>query len=341
MFEGVPFFADGFNCYFLTFCSDAIRYETLLTAKRLGANTIRSWAFLDLAGPGQRGPSFQYSDGNAIQQNDGPEGLGRLDHLIFTAESFNLKLILPLVNYWPDFGGMPMYLTWLGLSDDNPAVFYRSSRARDAYKAWVNHVLNRRNLLTGRRYSEEPAVLAWELANEPRSMGPGGREVLLDWIREMSEFVKEQDSSHLLATGDEGFFCRRARSHLYNGTYGVDFDEILGLPTIDFGTFHMYLQHWGEQADSNFAQKWMEDHLEAGARAGKPVILEEFGLSCADGSETTEELRGRLYRDWTGQMRNGGGAGALVWMLGNESSETAGFRDKYTIFAPAQSGFGQ
>jgi hypothetical protein len=30
-------------------------------------------------------------------------------------------------------------------------------------------------------------------------------------------------------------------------------------------------------------------------------------------------------------MRDKGGAGALIWMLGNNSSETAGFRDKYTL----------
>jgi len=336
-----PFFAQGFNCYFLAFCSDAIREATLLTAKQLGGNTIRSWAFLDVAAPTPGQVSFQYSDGNVILQNNGPDGLGRLDHLLLTAEASSLKLILPLVNYWPDFGGMPMYLQWLGLPDDDPAEFYRSSRARDAYKAWVDHVLNRRNLLTGRRYSEEPAVLAWELANEPRSMGPGGRELLLDWIGEMSEFVKERDSNHLLASGDEGFFCRRARSHLYNATYGVDFDEILALPAIDFGTFHMYTEHWGEQAGSGFPQKWIRDHLVAGAKAGKPVMLEEFGLSCDDGSGITAESRGVFYSDWTEKILNGGGAGALAWMLGNDSSETACFRDKYTIFGPGQSATGE
>src|SRR4051794_2319608 len=128
--DGNPFFAKGFNCYFLTFCSDAIREQTLLTAKQLGGNTIRSWAFLDLAGPAPGQAGFQYPNGNVVEQNDGPEGLSRLDHLIFTAEACDLKLILPLVNYWPDFGGMPMYLHWLGLPNDDPAEFYRSSRAR-------------------------------------------------------------------------------------------------------------------------------------------------------------------------------------------------------------------
>ena len=133
---------------------------------------------------------FQYLNENDIRQNNGPDGLGRLDHLIWAAEKLNVKLILPLVNYWPDFGGMPMYLDWLGLPKTDPAEFYRSPRARGAFRVWVDHILHRRNNITGRPYCEEPAILAWELANEPRSMGVDGRELLLDWIEEMSGFVK-------------------------------------------------------------------------------------------------------------------------------------------------------
>ncbi len=127
------------------------------------------------------------------------------------------------------------------------------------------------------------------------------------------------------------------RSHLYNGTYGVDFEAILALPTIDLGTFHLYLQHWGESARSDFARKWIRDHIEAGENAGKPVILEEFGLADDEGPGYTDECRNSIYRDWTDQMRTGGGAGALVWMLGSASSEAAGFRDRYTMYAPATS----
>jgi mannan endo-1,4-beta-mannosidase len=229
-----------------------------------------------------------------------------------------------------------MYLDWLDLPNADPAEFYRSPRAREAFRVWLDHVLNRRNNITGRPYREEPAILAWELANEPRSMGVGGRELLLDWIGEMSAFVKERDTNHLLGAGDEGFFNRRARSHLYNGTYGVDFEAILRLPVIDFGTFHMYLEHWGESLGSGFPQRWIRDHTEAAARAGKPVILEEFGLSFDEHPTMTEELRRAIYRDWADQVRTDGGAGALGWMLGNDSAETVGFRDKYTMYGREQ-----
>src|SRR3954452_11403929 len=96
-----------------------------------------------------------------------------------------LRLILPFGNHWPDFGGMPLYLRWLGLAPDIKD-FYQHPEARNAYRSWVEHLLTRRNTRTGRLYADEPAVLAWELANEPRCPGRKGCEILLDWIDEMS-----------------------------------------------------------------------------------------------------------------------------------------------------------
>jgi endo-1,4-beta-mannosidase len=49
--------------------------------------------------------------------NDGPESLERLDRTIHLAERYGIRLILPIVNYWPDFGGVDRYLQWFGLTD--------------------------------------------------------------------------------------------------------------------------------------------------------------------------------------------------------------------------------
>lgn len=293
----------------------------------MGANAVRAWAFLDAAAPA----AFQYFEDGAIRIDDGPDGLQRLDALIAAAEEFGIGLILPLVNHWPHFGGMPIYLQWLGLAGDATA-FYRSPRARRAYRAWVERVLTRRNTITGRLYPDEPAVLAWELANEPRCPIAGGRDLLLDWTAEMSAFVKRLDANHLVALGDEGFFYRRGRGHLYDGAYGVDFEAVLELDSIDFGTYHFYPQQWGLADNLEFAERWISGHLAAGNRANKPVVLEEYGLKIDGCGVRSPEERHRWLDSWRRHVQEMGGGGALLWMLGCQEPDTIGYCDGYTVY---------
>jgi mannan endo-1,4-beta-mannosidase len=302
----------------------------------MGANAIRAWAFLETeSAPGPGSVAFQYFENGSIRINDGPQGLERLDALIAAAEEFELALILPLVNYWSDFGGMPMYLRWVNLSDDvlpgDVAMFYSSHEARRAYRTWVTRVLTRRNSITGRLYVEEPAIFAWELANEPRCQIPGGREILLDWIAEMGALVKRLDPVHLLALGDEGFFYRKGSGHLYNGTYGVDFEAVLALEEIDFGTYHFYPQQWGLARNLEFAEQWIVDHIAAGKRANKPVVLEEYGLKI-DGYRVKSALeRDQWLHRWRELVQQMNGGGTLLWMLGCDTPDTSAYCDSYTI----------
>lgn len=325
-----PFYAFGVNSYFLGFCSEISRRQTLTTAKELGATVVRSWAFLDVERRTPGTPAFQYFSDGQICFDDGPDGLERLDALILAAEELNLHLILPFVNHWPDFGGMPLYLKWLRIGGSITG-FYRFPTAREAYQRWVEHLLTRRNTRTGRFYFEEPAVMAWELANEPRSDDIHSDE-LLRWIDDMSRFVKSFDSNHLLAAGDEGFFRKLSRSHLYNGTHGIDFNAILELPAIDFGTYHMYPQIWNQPDYLNFAAQWISDHNKAARLADKPVLLEEFGLKNNNALAALGSRDG-IYSQWMQQVYNEGGAGALLWMLGNRDGDTADFHDGFTILS--------
>jgi mannan endo-1,4-beta-mannosidase len=322
----------GFNCYFLAFCSDHVQASVLLTASRRGANALRVWAFLDVENPGPETAFFQSRENGATVFNDGVKGLERLDHLIHAAGQADVRLILPLLNYWPDFGGVPLYCKWLNIVD-GPVGFYRSRTARDAYRHWAEHLLGRRNSVTGRLYLEEPAIMAWELMNEPRGISAADRELLLEWTVEMSRFLKSIDSNHLLALGDEGFFFKRGHGHLYDGTYGIDFEAVLKLPSIDFGTFHFYPQAWGYEHHLEFGQKWISDHLAAGRREGKPVLLQEFGLKLQVGSVMSPGVRAHWYKRWLNLIRHRNGAGALLWMLGCAEADAGRYCDEYTLLA--------
>lgn len=326
---GLPLAIVGANNYYLAYASDQMRRDVLAAATDLGLNVLRAWAFLDCkaARPPDipegswRGVYFQYwdPDAGAPSVNEGDNGLGRLDRLIADAEQAGIRLILPLVNYWSDFGGMDRYVEWYGAGTRDQ--FYRDPRARAAYEAYVRQLLTRTNNVTGRRYSEEPAILAWELANEPECNTPDGCEVLLAWVREMSQWVKQFDANHLLAVGDQGYFAG-GRGPLYDGRYGVDTEAFLEVPEIDFGTFHLYPESWQQKDPIQFGIEWIEQHLAAGRDAGKPVLLEEYGMTVGPNGLQTGVARNFVYRHWLDTILSQGGAGDLAWMIASNDEAT-------------------
>ena len=98
---------------------------------------------------------------------------------------------------------------------------------------------------------------------------------------------------------------------------------LLALPDIDFGTCHFYASKGGVEIESG--ERWIAEHLALGARARKPMLLEEYGAAAGD--------RDRIYAQWLAAVHAGGGAGDLLWMVGGEHPEVAGFRDRYTVLS--------
>lgn len=70
---------------------------------------------------------------------------------------------------------MVRWATWADPSYTSPHHddAFTSSLVRGWYKDWVAALAARVNSLTGVAYRDEPAILAWELANEPRCYGSG------------------------------------------------------------------------------------------------------------------------------------------------------------------------
>jgi mannan endo-1,4-beta-mannosidase len=322
--RGEPFPVNGANNYYAAFGSEKMAAAVFDLCGRAGFNVLRTWAFYDTEGA-DRAVWFQGGPGIF---NDGANGLELLDRAIATADARGLKLILPLVNHWDDFGGMSMYARWLGLS--RREEFYTDARAREAYRRWVEHVILRVNTRTGRQYRDEPAIMAWELANEPRCAVPEGVEVLLRWTEEMSGLVRALDGNHLVGLGDEGFFCRAwaGRHHTYNGEHGVDFEAILGIPGIHFGTCHLYPSYESKVPPDEFGARWIREHIEAGVRAGKPVLIEEYG-------EKSREERDRVFDVWWRAIEGAQGAGGLLWMIAGEADGGGLYPDYdgYTVYA--------
>ncbi len=324
----------GANIYYFAFSTADDQARLLDLACQARLNVLRIWAFNDFkpqrdrALPADTDICFQFlrpgSDGP--EPRDGPFGLERLDRAVKLAGERGIRLILTLTNYWPDYGGMPQYQEWLGLADLND--LYRDERAKSKFQDWVRALITRRNPLTGLSFAEDPTILAWEIANEPRSTGKTGSTGLLTaWLDELSQFVRQYAPNQLIAAGDEGFFANRAAGWgwLYDGSTGVNTESILALPEIDIGTYHLYPDVYAPKHDpQTFGRRWIKAHLDAGLRAGKPVVLAEYGLpDCPE--------RNRIYQARLDEIEAGHGGGDLVWMIG-----LAGMGDRFLLTSHAE-----
>jgi mannan endo-1,4-beta-mannosidase len=133
----------------------------------------------------------------------------------------------------------------------------------------------------------------------------------------MSAYIKSLDPNHMVAVGDEGFLNGGGEHWAYAANDGVDHEALTAVPTIDFGTFHLYPEHWNTTLE--WGQKWIVDHLRVARRLGKPTILEEYGIQVGRDAHgnIVQGLDERLhyYRLWNEAMLMNGGNGAMPWIL--------------------------
>jgi mannan endo-1,4-beta-mannosidase len=273
--------------------------------------------------------------------------LDGLDLLLSEMGKRNMKAVLYFSNNWEWSGGFQQYLAWnnevpedqkerkLTWDEHRDIVsrFYSCTPCKEAYNKQVALVLDRTNKVTGKRYTEDPAIMAWELANEPRPMRPAANESYLQWIRETAAFIKSKDKNHLLTIGSEGSM----------GTEGMSlFEASHAVKEIDYLTIHIWPKNWGwfkdtaiEAGFENVAQQTMnyiKQHEEVAKRLAKPLVLEEFGLP-RDGhvfdpaAPTT--FRDRYYRLVFAALSqsaatNGVLAGANIWSFGGTARPVKG-----------------
>jgi aryl-phospho-beta-D-glucosidase BglC (GH1 family) len=92
----------GFNQYYMlekAMNERNLVEETLADAKALGMNVMRTWAFDDRP--------------NGLQTSPGvfnEEYFKALDYVIDSSSKHGIHVILALVNYWSDYGGMEQYV---------------------------------------------------------------------------------------------------------------------------------------------------------------------------------------------------------------------------------------
>ncbi len=266
-----------------------------------------------------------------------PQVLDGLDYLLAAAARRDLHLVLCLNNFWPWSGGMAQYVAWDGggpipypvgpegdwdAYQDYAARFYSSDGACSAFRRYVTSIVTRVNPHTGLAYRDDPVIMAWELANEPRGMG--NAEAFNTWIDETAAFIKSLDPNHLVTTGSEGYTPLPMAN-------GLDFIANHDGPDIDYATVHIWPQNWGwydpareEETDPGAigqALDYLQQHVRLATNLGKPLVLEEFGLARDHGSfdpSSTTHCRDNFFSAMFNMLRagliNGGPlAGGNFW----------------------------
>lgn len=310
-------------------------------AAQMGLTVCRTWAFSDGPGPN----SLQISPGVFNQRV-----LKGLDYVIVEARKNGIRLILSLVNNLNAFGGKQQYMRWAeeaGLNvSSSPDSFFSHPTIKGYYKHYVKAIVTRKNSLSGVRYSEEPAIFAWELINEPRCDSNSSSSLLQSWITEMAAYVKSLDQKHLVTIGLEGFYGPKAveKSGVNPGDWaaslGTDFIQNSAIDGIDFASVHAYPDSWMPHADASaktdFILRWLDSHISDGENMlKKPVLVTEVGCPLHvknQGSYDRDTLLKAVYdRIFESAKKGQAGAGALIWQLLVEGMEEYG--DRFSFVA--------
>lgn len=182
----------GTNSYWIGFLTNNSDVDLVLDHMRdSGIRILRVWGFNDVNTKPKPGTVyFQLLQNGTATINTGSDGLQRLDYVVAAAEKRNIKLIINFVNNWSDYGGINAYTTAFG---GNSTSWYTTPVIQNVYRGYIKAIVS--------RYSQSPAIFAWELANEPRCNGCD-TSVVYDWAASTSSFIKSIDSQHMVAIGD-------------------------------------------------------------------------------------------------------------------------------------------
>lgn len=262
-----------------------------------------------------------------------------LDYTLAELEKRGMDAVIYLNNAWDWSGGYGFYLKELGYGDspnanieggyqryvDYCSDFSRDTCAQALYYKYIEQIVSRRNTVTGRLYSEEPSIMAWQLCNEPRPFARDAqtKEMFAQWIARAAALIKRIDPNHLVSTGSEG-------------TVGCEGDmqlceQIHADPNIDYLTIHIWPVNWGWASRTNpdsgidnaclKTSEYIAAHVAMANRLNKPMVIEEFGFSRQgnkSGIGIPTDSRDRFYRhifdEVTASVKQGGPiAGCNFW----------------------------
>ncbi len=275
-----------------------------------------------------------------------------MDFLLSELKKRGMYAVIFLTNTWEWSGGMGQYNAWAADSNSVNAVvpdmlypdymnyaasFYRNEKAKETYYKYLYTIITRKNKYTGLCYYEDPVIMSWEIANEPRpGQGEEAKKWLDEyyrWINSTAFYIHNLDHNHLVTTGSEGIAGSLDSAQVYIAANKSKY--------IDYLTFHLWPKDWGwfniDKADSTYSSteiqsiNYINKHILLANELNKPLVLEEFGLqrdnSIIPGTPTV--FRNNFYKKilnlvydsaYTGSPING----AAFWLWGGEGASKIG-----------------
>jgi len=222
--------------------------------------------------------------------------LDGLDFLLAEMQKRKMYAVLYLNNNWIWSGGMSEYLSWNGYGEvPNPFLeqyswdeymnytkqFHSCKPCMKAFYKHVKFIIGRTNTYTNQKYTEDPSIMSWQVANEPRVlMTPDHEKPFSKWLNETVDLIESLDSNHLISTGAEG-----KASYLHD----IDmYERLHSNPNIDYLTMHMWPKNWGwydidnevvtTQESITKANIYMNEHILVAQKLRKPIVMSEFGF---------------------------------------------------------------
>ena len=218
--------------------------------------------------------------------------LAGLDYLLQEMGKRKMVAVLYLNNSWEWSGGYGFYLEHAGLGpqprpDDvgypafmaAMAKYASCEKAHQLFYDYVRFILGRTNRYTGRKYAEDPAIMSWQIGNEPRAFDKSQLPAFEKWIGEAAALIRSLDKNHLISIGSEG-------------SWGCENDlgcweRICADKNVDYCNVHLWPYNWSWVRQDHLTEdlpiackntkEYLDQHLEVCERIDKPLVMEEFG----------------------------------------------------------------
>jgi len=236
--------------------------------------------------------------------------LAGLDYFLAELAKRHITAVLFLNNNWEWTGGYAQYLAWAkNVPMMYPEVagwdkfgqfisqFYSCQECTGMFNRHCKFIFSHTNQYTHIPYRNDPTIMAWELANEPRPNGQANKEIYKQWIYSEAKYIKSVDSNHLLTTGTEGEMGTENDINLWKAIHES--------PDIDYATIHIWAKNWGwidfAHFDSTYTttvenmKQYVWEHAKLANEIHKPMVIEEIGFPRDQQQFSTKAVT--TYRD--------------------------------------------